>query len=171
MISNATLDAARNGDRQAFRAIVEAFREPLFRYAHRMLGNATDAEDVFQETCVRIFMNLKQFQPGGNFRAWVYRIATNLCLDKKREGNRPSPPGRDSSVNPGVAAETREVIRAAERAMTQLPEKQRAALVLRVIEGFPYRVIAEILDTTENNARWYLFEARRQMRQMLNGHS
>ncbi len=171
MISNATLDAARAGDRQAFRAIVEAFRDPVFRYAHRMLGNATDAEDVVQETCVRIFVNLKQFQPGGNFRAWVYRIATNLCLDKKREGHRLLPVKAESSVDPGSAAETREIIRAAERAMVQLPEKQRAALVLRVIEGFPYRVIAEILDTTENNARWYLFEARRQMRQMLNGHT
>ena len=171
MISNAVLDAARNGDRQAFRAIVEAFREPLFRYAHRLLGNATDAEDVFQETCVRIFTNLKQFQPGGNFRAWVYRITTNLCLDKKREASRTAPAKQDEGMNPGLAAETREIIRAAERAMVQLPEKQRAALVLRVIEGFPYRTIAEILDTTENNARWYLFEARKQLKQMLNGHT
>lgn len=171
MISNAVLDAARNGDRQAFRHIVEAFREPLFRYAYRLLGNATDAEDVVQETCVRIFMNLKQFQPGGNFRAWVYKISTNLCLDKKREAHRAAPARMDGSVNPGTAAETREVIRAAERALNQLPEKQRAALVLRVIEGFPYRTIAEILETTENNARWYLFEARKQLKQMLNGHA
>ena len=107
MVSNATIEAARNGDRQAFRAIVDAFREPLFRYAHRLLGNATDAEDVFQETCVRVFMNLKQFQPGGNFRAWVYRITTNLCLDKKREANRPVPARPDSTVNPDLESAVR----------------------------------------------------------------
>lgn len=170
MISDSILDAARKGDRQAFRSIVDDLRDPLFRFAYRMAGNATDAEDVIQETCVRILQNLAQFPTGGNFRAWVYRIATNLCLDGKRHATRRIVPKTPTETVPAVAAETREFARAAERAMAQLPEKQRAALVLRVIEGFPYRTIAEILDTTENNARWYLFEARKQMKQLLNGH-
>ena len=170
MISDATLDAARKGDRQAFRAIVDDLREPIFRYAYRMVGNATEAEDVVQETCIRILQNLGQFSPGGNFRAWTYRIATNLCLDRKRGETRRIPAKPAGESQPAVLAEVREFARAAERAMSQLPVKQRAALVLRVIEGFPYRTIAEILDTTENNARWYLFEARKHLKQMLNGH-
>ncbi len=171
MINESTLDAARSGDRQAFRAVVEAFRDPLFRYAVRLVGNATDAEDIFQETCVRILQGLAQFPSGGNFRAWVYKITTNLCWDRRRETTRrPAPRPVSADAGPGPAAEAREFARAAERAMAQLPQKQRAALVLRVIEGFPYRVIGEILDTTEGNARWHIFEARKQLKQMLNGH-
>ena len=169
MINESTVEAAKGGDRQALRSIVDAYRDPLFRYSYRIVGNATDAEDVLQETFVRMISGLRELPPGVNLRAWLFKIATNLSIDRKREAGRPTPPAPAAPPGPGATAESRELVRAAEQALAQLPEKQRAALVLRVIEGFPYRTIADILDTTENNARWYLFEARRQMRQSING--
>ena len=71
-------------DAEAFTAMVHRYKTPLFRYAQRMLGNVQDAEDVFQETFLRVHHSLDRYDPRRPFKPWLYRIAANLCRDKLR---------------------------------------------------------------------------------------
>src|SRR3954469_10142551 len=74
------LEAARAGDEPAFRELVDPFVRELHVHCYRMLGSLDDADDALQETFLRAWRGLDQFQPRGPFRAWLYRIATNVCL-------------------------------------------------------------------------------------------
>ena len=75
---------ARRGDTAAFALLVKRYEQPLFRYLRRMLGNTPDAEDMFQETFLRVHQHLGRYRDNAPFRPWLYRIATNLCRDRLR---------------------------------------------------------------------------------------
>jgi RNA polymerase sigma-70 factor (ECF subfamily) len=75
------LDAARGGDQRAFRRLVELHRAPLLAHCYRMLGSFQDAEDAFQDTLLRAWRGLSGFRRGSPLRPWLYKIATNVCLD------------------------------------------------------------------------------------------
>lgn len=74
----------KSGDDGAPEQLVRRYEQPLFQYARRMLGNAADAEDVFQDAFLRVFLHRNRFWSGAPFRQWLYRIATNLCKDRLR---------------------------------------------------------------------------------------
>src|SRR5918997_1793425 len=75
------VEAACGGDEDAFRRLVEGRRSDLLAHCYRMLGSLHDAEDALQDTLLRAWRGLSGFQSGGSFRPWLYRIATNVCLD------------------------------------------------------------------------------------------
>src|SRR3954454_7490738 len=84
--------AAQAGDERAFRRLVEPYRYALEVHCYRMLGSAQDAEDVAQETLLRAWRGLERFVPRAQFQTWLYRIATNACLDElERRPRRPEP--------------------------------------------------------------------------------
>jgi RNA polymerase sigma-70 factor (ECF subfamily) len=98
----ALLAAARNGDETAFRELLEPLRRELSAYAYRMLGGFQDAEDALQETCLKAWRHLAAYEPQATFRAWVYRIATNTCLDLlRKERRRVFPQDVGAPVAPG----------------------------------------------------------------------
>ncbi|WP_200967736.1 sigma-70 family RNA polymerase sigma factor, partial [Insulibacter thermoxylanivorax] len=72
---------ARNGDRLAFRELVDLYQNKIYHLAYRMLGNTHEAEDIVQETFLRVYTNLNGFDPSQKFSTWIYRIGANLCID------------------------------------------------------------------------------------------
>lgn len=150
-------------DEAAFERLVGRYEHRLFNYARRILGNASDAEDVFQETFLRVYAHRKRFRRGAPFRPWVYRIATNLCKDvlRKRKRRRvvslDTPSTRDddsaglgermasSAPDPAVAAQGAETAARLARAVEALPLKQRTVFVMARYDNLPYAEIAKAL--------------------------
>ncbi|HDP35558.1 MAG TPA: RNA polymerase sigma factor [Candidatus Hydrogenedentes bacterium] len=144
---------SRSGDEDAFALLVRRYEAPLYRYLFRMLQNSADAEDVFQETFLRIYRNLHRFREDGRFKPWAYRIAANLARDRLRArkrrselplddgttGNGPMPP------QPDAAAGAAETARRVEMALSRLPAKQRSVFLLARYEGLAYGEIARML--------------------------
>src|ERR1700722_18061046 len=154
------LDAAQAGDERAFGRLVEPYRHALEVHCYRMLGSAQDAEDLAQETLLRAWRALERFEPRSQFQTWLYRIATNACLDElERRPRRPEPidpfPDRpsDETASPTYDPAARYAIRegmelALLRAIQELPGRQRAVLILRDVLGWTSPELAELLDWT-----------------------
>ena len=173
------LAAARAGDEQAFRRLVEPYRHALEVHCYRMLGSAQDAEDLAQETLLRAWRALERFEPRAQFQTWLYRIATNACLDElERRPRRPAPvdpfPDRpsDDSASPTYDPAARYAIRegmelALLRAIQELPGRQRAVLILRDVLGWTAPEVAELLESTVASVNSALQRARGTIEQHL----
>src|SRR4051812_43918753 len=154
------LARAEAGDERAFRELVEPHRHAVEVHCYRMLGSAQDAEDLAQETLLRAWRALERFEPRGRFQTWLYRIATNACLDElERRPRRPQPidpfPDRpsDETSSPTHDPAARYAIRegmelALLRAIQELPGRQRAVLIFRDVLGWTAPEVAELLQST-----------------------
>jgi RNA polymerase sigma-70 factor (TIGR02960 family) len=179
--ADAVVAAARAGDQAAFAELVERHRRELHVHCYRMLGSFEEAEDVVQETFLRAWRNRESFEGGPGFRAWLYRIATNACLDALRRSSRrvaslhsfaevpwlqPYPDRlldeiapRDAEPDAVVVA--KETISLAFIAAIQLlPPRQRAVLILREVLGWSAGETASLLDTTVAGVNSALQRAR-----------
>lgn len=170
--------AAAAGDRDAFDQLVRAKRERVVRTAFQITGNLEDALDVAQGVFLKLWQGLDRYDPARTFDTWVYRITVNAAIDSLRsKGPRgmmhPLPDEAEEFL---PAPETRSVeerldlnlLQAAfQRLAAGLAPKQRAAFVLREIEGRSTAEVARILDVTESTVRNHLLQARRILRQGL----
>ncbi len=185
-----TLSLARARDGEAFRELTGPYRSELQLHCYRILGSIHDAEDLVQETLLSAWRALDRFD-GGNLRAWLYRIATNRCLNHLRDTNRrdhhdgfratptpslsddpwwlepyPDPLFDDTVTGPEARYEARESVALSFiAALQQLPPQQRAVLVLRDALGFGAAETAQILATTPAAVNSALQRARRDFRQ------
>jgi RNA polymerase sigma-70 factor, ECF subfamily len=192
-----TLARARAGDEEAFRELTEPHRRELQVHCYRILGSVQDAEDMVQETLLAAWRSLEAFEGRASVRSWLYRIATNRCLNALRARSRrprevqamddsPAPTRRtepvwlepypdvllegvpDSTLGPAARYESRESIELAFIvALQALPPRQRAALVLRDVLGFRTAEVAEMLDTGEVSVKGALQRARATLRARL----
>jgi len=155
-------------DAEAFEALMRHYQQRIFLLAYRMTGVATDAEDIVQEVFVYAYQHLHEFREGSSFAAWLYRIATNDCLDwlKRRERRDRAYRGwlEDRST---TASAVGEMAARAHEALLRLPPKQRAALVLTACEGFNHAEAAQTLGCSETTISWRVFMARKQMQRLL----
>jgi RNA polymerase sigma-70 factor (TIGR02960 family) len=193
----ATLARARAGDEGAFRELTEPHRRELQLHCYRILGSVQDAEDLVQETLLAAWRGLETFEGRASVRSWLYRIATNRCLNALRaRSRRPKEvqtmsdalePTRliepvwlepypdvlleglaDAAPGPDARYETKESIALAFIvALQALPPRQRAVLVLRDVLGFRTAEVAEMLDTGELSAKGALQRARAALRARL----
>jgi RNA polymerase sigma-70 factor (ECF subfamily) len=166
------LAAAQAGDERAFRLLVEPYRHALHVHCYRMLGSLQDAEDLAQETLLRAWRALDRFEPRVQFQTWLYRIATNACLDELRRRPRrpelvdpfPDRPADDADA-PAYDPEARYAIRegmelALVRAIQQLPGRQRPVLIFRDVLGWSAPEVAELLDSSVASVNSALQRAR-----------
>jgi RNA polymerase sigma-70 factor, ECF subfamily len=154
----------------AFEQAVRGRETQVLRIAFRMLGNWADAEDVAQEAFVRLHRHGLGFASDAALGGWLCRVTANLCLDRIRV-RRPAVELADRFESPMASAES-EVIRDEEKrllmaALAQLPERERAAVVLREIEGLSTAETAEAMGSTEGTVRSQISKALDHLRALL----
>jgi len=157
--------AFQRGDESAFRALYERHARAMVGYCHRFVKDAARAEELAQDVFVKLYRAAHRYTPGARFKTFLYRVATNHCLNELRRGEyaaRPVNPGRDADgaeaagldalpsqdASPHQALEAERLAGAVVRLLDGLPEKQRAAFVLCRFEGMSYEDIAETLETS-----------------------
>jgi len=167
------IDRARAGDRQAFDQIMIRHQRLVVSTAWRMLGNKEDAHDAAQESFLRVYKYLKNFKRGEDFAGWLYRITVNVCRDLSRkrgvarqfvsyeqereEGNLSSLSSRENVEQEAILSQERAII---ERAIGTLTKKEKAAIVLRDLEGLSTEEVADILGTSQGTVRSQISSAR-----------
>lgn len=178
------LARARGGDRAAFGALVRRYQRRVYATALHILGSHSDADDVAQETFVRAYRGIKQFDGRADFFTWLYRITVNTALNHVRSnkrvaaladagstevdhgGGRPEALGVPERTPSEWLTLSREVQRVLET-IASLSPPLRVTLVLATVEQLPHKQIAEILDIPEGTVAWRVNEARRLLRERL----
>ena len=154
----------------AFAELLERYQGRVLNYAYRLLGDADEARDVAQETFLRVYRSAGAFRASGGLKSYVLRIARNLCLDFERK-RRPELmehlPEQADLDTPLEVLNRKEGLAALERAVRDLPETQRSAIVLRHTEGMSYAEIAEVMSVSVSAVESLLVRGRRTLRQRL----
>jgi len=163
---------AQQGDRQAFARLVESYWERLYRWLYHLTHHRQAAEDLAQEAFLKALAGLALFRTGGNFQAWLFRIAYNSFVNQhRRAATRVRQPFPDDlptlEAGPVEQAMSREALQMLTRAVGRLPRDFRAAFLLRVDEGLSFKEIAAVLAITEETARWRVFKARQKLMEVL----
>jgi RNA polymerase sigma-70 factor (ECF subfamily) len=174
-LSDARLvDAVRRGDQAAFGELVRRYERRLLGVVRRFISDPDQAEDLTQETFLRVYERIDQFDPSRRFGPWLFQIGVNLTLDSLRrrkrriwarlfseggEDYRPDPATADPRLQEDLSQEVRHVL-------YRIPEKYRTVLILRDLENFSTSDIAAILKRKETTIRWRLAEARLKFKEL-----
>lgn len=175
--------AFQGGQSGAFDALFRRWAAPLLRYLQRMVGDAASAEELVQESFLRVFKARDRYAPDARFSTWLFTIATNLALNELRRPRRRNPhrsteaAEEEGSMLPLESTEPRadDVVDArrrgvvVERELAALPERQRAALWLTAVEGLSYAEVAEALEATEKSVKALVHRARAALAERLQG--
>jgi len=175
--------AVAGGDVRAFVSLVEKYQKPLINLIYHFVHNRTQAEELTQEVFVRAYLAAPRYKPKAKFSTWLYRIATNLCLNelksKKSSGHMPldeleslgnaeqKSRDRRHETRPDVAFEYRELLDFITRALDELPANQRIAVILHRFEGLSYQEIAQALGCSVSAVESLLYRAKQRLREML----
>ena len=167
------------GDQAAARALTARHAPRVFALARRMLGEVAEAEDVTQETMLRLWKIAPDWQADrAALSTWLYRVASNLCIDRLRRRGHPGrelggdavPEVADESPGPERRLQARDQVAALAQALAALPDRQRLAIVLRHLEDRPNPEIAAILDASVEAVESLLARARRDLARRLAPH-
>jgi RNA polymerase sigma-70 factor, ECF subfamily len=174
---------ARKGSEKAYRELLGRYQRPVFSLVYRMVRDRELAEDIAQETFVKVFNHLGSYNPKYKFSSWIFKIASNLAIDHLRkkqpetisldgsrnartaeqmEATRITVESRDE--NPEEFVEARELGAEIEQAIGQLRPEYRTAVLLRHVEGRPYEEIAEIMDVPLGTVKTYIHRARTELK-------
>jgi RNA polymerase sigma-70 factor (ECF subfamily) len=168
------------GDLDSFNQLVLRWERPIYALAYRVIGREEDARDVCQETFLRAFRALGGFKGQAKFSSWLYRITLNLCRDWiRRERRQPiaqAPEGVDiiemaSETTPSESVEDlvarREIGQAVARAMAELPEEQRTAIILKEYHGLTFQEIADMQNCPLSTVKTRLYQGLSVLRRQL----
>lgn len=172
------VEDARRGDRDAFGELVSRYEKRLIRVILRFVPEVEQARDLAQETFLRTYRRIDQFDPSRRFGPWLFRIGVNLTLDYLRKKKRRlkwsvfSDSPSETPVDPGTPdpRDEKDLSQEVRTVMDRLSEKYRSVLVLRDLENFTTSEIAAILNRKEATIRWRLAEARKQFKTLWVAH-
>jgi RNA polymerase sigma-70 factor (ECF subfamily) len=165
--------AAAAGDRAAFEALVTRHQRTVYRLCYRFVPNHEDASELAQDAFVRAYRSLAKFEGQAQFSTWLHRITVNVCLNRLAlKTPKPAPlkdvertPGREEGAD--TAMLRNEQAGRVRAAITRLPDKQRATLILRVYHDLPHEEIARVLGSSVGAAKTNLFHALGNLRKLL----
>lgn len=180
---NGVIRSVLDGNINDFEQLVTAYEKNVYNLALRMVGDPDDAADITQETFIKAYRALGSFRGDSKFSSWIYRIASNVCLDFLRsrsrraqvplsfenedaEGEIELP---DMSQNPEKVLMKKLSMEAVRRGMEKLPPKQRQILVLRELCGLSYAELAQTLSVEEGTVKSRIFRARKRLCAILLG--
>lgn len=173
---------ARKGDQRAFAEIVDLYKDKLYHLANRMTGNRQEAEDVVQETFLRVYKNLDRYDENQKFSTWIYRIATNLCIDRLRKRRAVYSLDSESADHDGldgysmmpseertpeselILTETQRLIR---DAIETLPVKYKSIMILRYLQDLSLQEISDVLDMPVTTVKTRVHRGREFLRKKL----
>jgi RNA polymerase sigma-70 factor (ECF subfamily) len=177
------LEKSKEGDIEAFEYLVTKYQKKVFNIALRLLGNYDDASELTQEAFIKIYKSIKNFKEESLLSTWIYRIATNVCLDELRKRKKrwvlsldeeiQSEDGgihrqvEDDSPTPDVIAEINDTKNTINKAIRKLQEEHRIVLILRDLQGFSYEEIAKIINRPEGTVKSRINRARSELRELL----
>ena len=181
-VEHELIKQAGRGDQDAFERLLSAQEGRMYAVALRMCGNREDAQDCVQEAMIRIYRAISSFKGQSSFATWVYRITMNSCLDELRRRKTRTSTSLDAMLENGFAPSDEddtperhslqaEQKRLLERAIAELPEDMRAAIVLRDIQGCSYDDIAQTLDTNVGTIKSRISRGRERLREKISGRS
>ncbi|HUI67078.1 MAG TPA: sigma-70 family RNA polymerase sigma factor [Nitrospirota bacterium] len=169
----------KKGDTSAFEEIVLKYQDKMYSLCRHMLGNAADAEDAAQDVFLKAYQALHKFQPDASLYTWLYRIATNTCIDYRRKPVFESLFGhfeegetlihdRASDVpSPEKLYQSKQIDRALQEGLGKLSPKLRAIIVLKEIEELSYEEIAETLDISMGTVKSRIARAREELQRFM----
>ena len=172
------ISRASAGDGAAFSELMAMHERRMYAVALRMCASREDAQDCLQDAMLRIFRSIGNFKGQSSFSTWIYRITMNTCLDELRRRKSRGATSLDSMLDSGwspsdndnmpekqaVASEQRRVI---DRAISELPDDMRSAIVMRDVQGFSYEEIADVLDANIGTIKSRISRGREKLRQIL----
>jgi RNA polymerase sigma-70 factor, ECF subfamily len=179
---NKRIKQVLKGDQDAFAEVIELYKDKVFQICFRMLGNRHEAEDISQEAFIRAYVNIHTFNQKRKFSTWLYRIATNLCIDRIRK-KKPdyyldaevkgtdgltmySQVAADGQL-PEEEVEEMELQAEIQRQILKLPDKYRSVIVLKYIEELSLQEISEILDLPLGTVKTRIHRGREALRKQL----
>jgi RNA polymerase sigma-70 factor, ECF subfamily len=174
---------AQAGSEAAYRELLGRYQRPVFSLIYRMVRDREQAEDLAQETFVKVFNNITRYDPRYKFSSWIFKIASNLTIDTLRK-KEPATVSLDGSRNASTAeeaeatritvesreatpeefVESKELGAEIERAIGVLRPEYRTAILLRHVEGRAYEEIAEIMEVPLGTVKTYIHRARSELR-------
>ena len=178
---------ARSGDERAFRLLVERYQKKVYAVALGMVKDREEAMDVVQEAFVKVHRSLDTFKADATFYTWLYRITVNVCIDviRRRGVMRTDSVEFDERIghdlaeanlgaissqlgsNPEKSVLQRELGEKIQEALEQIPEKHRAILLLRELDGLSYEELAQVLEIPKGTVMSRLFHARAKVQKLL----
>lgn len=159
---------AEGSELAAFEQIIRQYERLVLVTALRLMGNLEDAQDASQEVFLKLYKHLDKVDSAGNFSGWLYRVTVNVCHDLRKR--RPAPAPSEQAEAASAAPDPQQITMEAERrrvlmmSLRMLPEKERAALVLRDLEGLSTDEVARALGSSEATVRSQVAKARIKMK-------
>jgi RNA polymerase sigma-70 factor (ECF subfamily) len=172
----------KQGDTMAFGELIEVHQQRVIGTVAKMLGDESDAEDIAQQVFIRVWRSAPRYQPTAKFTTWLFKITRNLVFNELRrrkrhptfsldrtaeDDDRPMQTADHVSKPPDIALLDEEMQMAIQRAIEELPEVQRMAIVLRRYDDITYEEIGEILDLSVPAVKSVIFRARTELREKL----
>lgn len=177
------IEQAKDGDLEAFETLIINYEKLVYNVIYRLIGNPEDTYDLSQETFIKVYTKINQFDGSSKFSTWLYRIATNTCLDELRRRKRKEtfsidqgiegesgyiyPEQEDKSENIENKIVEKEKALIIQKALGQVNEKNREALVLRDIQQLSYEEIADILKLSLGTVKSRISRGRQQVKKIL----
>ena len=177
------MDMVKQGDRAAFRNLMDRYATPVYNYLNYMTKEHATAEDLCQEVFLKVYENAAKWKPKAQVKTWIFRIAHNMAINELKAYRRKADsldepvsvnnqtPRRETfasaGTNPEENALEREKSEIVSKALEKLPENQRTAILLKRFDGFSYKEIAAVLDCSVSAVESLIFRGRQRLKEEL----